>query len=154
MIRNPPDVEGIVQLENLWMLPGIRHGFATRWGHLENVVPPSIARLKQVHGANVLILPQQLEDRFQFMETNKNLWPHADGLITNCPEVTVAVAVAEVNRYTRQPIELRDERISSIRVSGAFDAGDIDGFVAALQDLYPLEARRAPDGHLILTAPG
>ena len=95
MIRNPPDVEGIVQLENLWMLPGIRHGFATRWGHLENVVPPSIARLKQVHGANVLILPQQLEDRFQFMETNKNLWPHADGLITNCPEVTVAVAVAD-----------------------------------------------------------
>ncbi|MGK2257020.1 MAG: transmembrane sensor, partial [Brevundimonas sp.] len=66
----------------------------------------------------------------------------------------IAVAVAEVNRYTRQPIELRDERISSIRVSGAFDAGDIDGFVAALQDLYPLEARRAPDGHLILTAPG
>lgn len=66
----------------------------------------------------------------------------------------IAVAVAEVNRYTRQPIELRDEKISSIRVSGAFDAGDIEGFVAALQDLYPLEAQRAPDGHLILSSPG
>ena len=63
MIHNPPDAEGIVQLENLWALPGIQHGFATRCGHLEDVVPTPIARLKQIHGANVLILPQELEER-------------------------------------------------------------------------------------------
>ena len=95
MIHNPPDAEGIVQLENLWALPGIQHGFATRCGHLEDVVPTPIARLKQIHGANVLILPQELEERSKFFETSANLRPHADGLITNCPEITIAVAVAD-----------------------------------------------------------
>lgn len=65
----------------------------------------------------------------------------------------IAVAVAEVNRYSPSPVELRDDRISAIRVSGVFDAGDVDGFVAALRDLYALEANRAPDGHLVLTGP-
>lgn len=67
-------------------------------------------------------------------------------------ETPVAVAVAEVNRYSRHPIELRDATVSSIRVSGVFDAGDVDGFVAALQDLYPLDASRSKDGHIVLTA--
>ncbi|WP_420469935.1 FecR family protein [Brevundimonas sp. FT23042] len=66
----------------------------------------------------------------------------------------IAVAVAEVNRYTRQPIQLRDASISTIRVSGVFNAGDIDGFVAALRDLYSLEVRRSDDGRVVLTAPG
>ncbi len=65
----------------------------------------------------------------------------------------IAVAVAEVNRYSPSPVELRDDRISTIRVSGVFDAGDVDAFVAALRDLYALEATRAPDGHLVLTGP-
>ena len=66
-------------------------------------------------------------------------------------ETPIGVAVAEVNRYTRHPIELRAGDISSIRVSGVFDAGDVDGFVAALRDLYPLEAERAEDGHIVLS---
>jgi transmembrane sensor len=64
----------------------------------------------------------------------------------------ISVAVAEVNRYSREPIELRDPRISEIRVSGIFNAGDIDGFVAALTDLYPLEATRSPDGRIVLAS--
>lgn len=66
----------------------------------------------------------------------------------------IAAAVAEVNRYTETPIELRDPRVSSVRVSGAFNAGDVDGFVAALHDLYDLQATRAADGRVILSAPG
>nr|WP_314434026.1 FecR domain-containing protein [uncultured Brevundimonas sp.] len=66
----------------------------------------------------------------------------------------IAAAVAEVNRYTTTPIELRDAQVSSVRVSGAFNAGDIDGFVAALRDLYALEATTSDDGHVVLSAPG
>ena len=58
--------------------------------------------------------------------------------------------MAEVNRYSRDPIELRDDRISSILVSGVFNAGDIDGFVAALSDLYALQATKAEDGRIVL----
>lgn len=66
----------------------------------------------------------------------------------------ISEAVAEVNRYTPDPIELRDDSIASIPVSGVFNAGDVDGFVAALTDLYRLQATRSPDGGLILTGPG
>jgi len=72
-----------------------------------------------------------------------------DGRLTfeNTP---IAAAVAEVNRYSAKPIELRDQRVSSIHVSGVFNAGDIDGFVAALRDLYHLEAVTAADGVKII----
>jgi transmembrane sensor len=65
-------------------------------------------------------------------------------------DTPISVAVAEVNRYSLEPIELRDPRISEIRVSGVFNAGDIDGFVAALTDLYPLKATRGADGRIVL----
>lgn len=62
----------------------------------------------------------------------------------------LGLAVAEMNRYAAKPIELDDARISTVRVSGVFNAGDIDGFAAALQDLYPLHAERMGDGRLRL----
>lgn len=95
MIHTLPDTEGIIQLKNLWDLPGIRHGFATRRGHLEDVVPRPVARLKQPHGVDVLILPREREGRSQFLEAKANLRPHADGLITDRPGATVAIAVAD-----------------------------------------------------------
>ncbi|WP_312573050.1 FecR domain-containing protein [Brevundimonas sp.] len=63
----------------------------------------------------------------------------------------IASAVAEVNRYSPAPIELRDPGISTIEVSGVFNSGDTEGFIAALQDLYPLQAERLSDGRVILT---
>lgn len=63
----------------------------------------------------------------------------------------ISVAVAEVNRYSLEPIEVQDARVSEIRVSGVFNAGDIDGFVAALTDLYPLQASRSDDGRIVLS---
>lgn len=65
----------------------------------------------------------------------------------------ISIAVAEVNRYSLEPIELRDRRISNIRISGIFNAGDTDGFVAALSDLYQLEVTTSVDGRTILGAP-
>ena len=97
--------------------------------------------LKQISTSNVA----QLVPRKIFQTGITRL-----GSFENTP---IAAAVAEVNRYSSKPIELRDQRISSIRVSGAFNTGDVDGFVAALRDLYHLEAVTAADGHLILSGP-
>lgn len=65
--------------------------------------------------------------------------------------VPIRTAVAEVNRYSARKVELRAPNIADIAVSGAFDAGDVDGFVAALEDLYPVAAERRPDGTVILS---
>lgn len=66
-------------------------------------------------------------------------------------ETPIAQAVAEMNRYSRAPIELRDDRVSSVLVSGVFNAGDTEGFVAALTDLYALEVTRGDDGRAVLS---
>lgn len=64
----------------------------------------------------------------------------------------ITIAVAEVNRYSRTLIVLQDARLASVPVSGVFNVGDIDGFVAALSDLYGLEATPADDGRIRLSA--
>jgi transmembrane sensor len=59
-------------------------------------------------------------------------------------------AIAEVNRYSPTKIELRAGAVSGIPVSGAFDAGDLDGFVSAVTELYPIAASPAEDGVIVL----
>ncbi len=64
-------------------------------------------------------------------------------------------AVAEVNRYSKTRIELRAGEVADIPVSGAFDAGDVDGFVSAVTELYPVDVGRSADNVILLRdAPG
>jgi len=46
--------------------------------------------------------------------------------------VTLAEAVAEFNRYNRRQLVIEDPGIAGLRIGGAFDATDLDSFVAAL----------------------
>jgi len=66
-------------------------------------------------------------------------------------ETPIDEAVAEVNRYSPRRIDLRAPEFAAIPVSGVFDTGDVDGFVAALTDLYPLRATRSADGTIVLS---
>ena len=46
--------------------------------------------------------------------------------------VTLAEAVAEFNRYNRRQLVIDDPGVAELRIGGAFDATDLDSFVAAL----------------------
>ncbi len=50
----------------------------------------------------------------------------------------LAVVVAELNRYSRHPIRLRDQRLSALPVSGVFKVGQPEGFMEAMTALYPV----------------
>ncbi|HQR88865.1 MAG TPA: hypothetical protein PLH31_06295 [Caulobacter sp.] len=63
---------------------------------------------------------------------------------------TVEAAVAEVNRYSRTKVVLEAPTIARIAVSGAFNTGDVDGFVSALTELYPVVAERTPTGQIVI----
>jgi transmembrane sensor len=63
---------------------------------------------------------------------------------------TVETAVAEVNRYSHAKVVLQAPAIASITVSGAFNTGDVDGFVSALTELYPVVAERTPSGQIVI----
>ena len=52
----------------------------------------------------------------------------------------LSTAIAEVNRYSRTPIELQASGLAQVEVSGVFDAGDTAGFVSAVTALYPVRA--------------
>ncbi|MFC5373637.1 FecR family protein [Brevundimonas faecalis] len=61
-----------------------------------------------------------------------------EGLIEFNDE-SLAAAVAELNRYNRHPIRLRDERLRTLSVSGVFKAGRPEGFMEAMSALYPVQ---------------
>jgi transmembrane sensor len=47
--------------------------------------------------------------------------------------VTLAEAVGEFNRYNRRQLVIADPALAQLRIGGAFDATDLDSFVAALR---------------------
>ena len=89
------DIEAVLQLDNLAALEGVAHGFESRWGELGSVTGSSAARLHQVHGSEVLTLPEDRAAWDQFRADDPQARPPADALITDQEEVTVAVSVAD-----------------------------------------------------------
>ena len=63
-------------------------------------------------------------------------------------DLTLAGAVAEMNRYSPVQINVIDADLAGIRINGMFRAGEQDAFVTALQDYFPISARR--DGALAI----
>ena len=135
MIRALPDAEGVLQLENLHAVPGVRHGFATRRGRLQDVAPAPAARLRQVHGAEVLALPQDADARNPFYRTTVEERPPADALMSDAPGATVAIAVADC-----LPLLFADRRARAVAAVHAgwrgLVAGVIENTVAALESQY------------------
>ena len=51
--------------------------------------------------------------------------------------------VREINRYSKNKLVVDDdERLDGIQIGGVFKAGSTDSFVAAVEELYPVQARR------------
>ncbi|MBO9378356.1 DUF4880 domain-containing protein [Sphingomonas histidinilytica] len=67
----------------------------------------------------------------------------------NFKDMPLAQAIAEVNRYTRQPLRLAGSRFAAVPVNGTFETGDTDTFVAAVTALFPLAAQPTRDGILL-----
>jgi len=63
---------------------------------------------------------------------------------------TVARAIAELNRYSDQPIVATDETVRQMRLSGVFRIGQPERFSAVIQELLPLEVRRGAQGEILL----
>jgi transmembrane sensor len=62
---------------------------------------------------------------------------------------TLGNAVARVNRYTDRNI-LIDPAIADIRVSGVFNAGDVDSFVSAVTSYFPIQASVTGKNYILL----
>ncbi|MDB5581651.1 MAG: anti-FecI sigma factor FecR [Bradyrhizobium sp.] len=59
----------------------------------------------------------------------------------------LAIAAERINRYSDEKIVIGDAASARMLVSGAFNAGDTEGFVDGVSALYPLRAKR--EGNVI-----
>ncbi|MDB6091613.1 MAG: hypothetical protein JWN85_4397 [Gammaproteobacteria bacterium] len=75
-------------------------------------------------------------------------WENGELVFENEPLSTV---VARVSRYGAHPIIISDEQTSSLRISGVFHEGDVDGFVSTIVSYLPVRAE-ARDGSIRLSA--
>lgn len=73
-------------------------------------------------------------------------WRHGKLVFDDTP---VSEAVAEMARYTHEAI-LLGPGVETIRVSGVFAEGDLEGFVSALESYYPVRLEREATGQLKL----
>ena len=65
----------------------------------------------------------------------------------------LSTALAEVNRYSPTMIQLDEPSLRQAPVSGVFDTGDTEAFVAAISDLFGLEVAARDDKQILLRAP-
>ncbi len=68
-------------------------------------------------------------------------------------ETSLAVAIAEINRYSREKIRLDDGVDGRTVVSGVFDTGDPTAFAGTVAALYDLRTSVRPDGEIVMTRP-
>lgn len=66
---------------------------------------------------------------------------------------TLAVAIAEVGRYTPVKFEIADERLKDLRIGGLFKAGDVDGLLATLKENFNIDSERLDAERVLLKAP-
>ncbi|MDG2520530.1 FecR domain-containing protein [Caulobacter segnis] len=66
-------------------------------------------------------------------------------------ETPLQAAVGEVNRYSQQKVELADEGLEDVKVSGVFKTGDTAAFASAIATLYRLELEA--DGRTVRLRP-
>ena len=64
----------------------------------------------------------------------------------------LAVAVAEVSRYTPVEFVIEDENLQQVRVAGLFKAGDVAGFLSSIQANFDIVYERADDQTIVLSA--
>ena len=65
-------------------------------------------------------------------------------------DVSLAEAVAELNRYSRRKILLNEHVDAERVVNGVFSAGDPSDFIAAASSLYGLKSTKKPNGDIEL----
>jgi transmembrane sensor len=75
-------------------------------------------------------------------------WEKGEIVFDNEP---LASVIQRMNRYGTRRIVVGDEQAASLRISGVFHEGDVDGFVSTIAAYLPVRARERPDGEVVLT---
>ncbi|MDD2700998.1 MAG: FecR family protein [Sideroxydans sp.] len=116
-------------------------GGATRVAVLEGEVQVSLARTEPVHlrGGEQLDYRQGVVSAIVPANAAEvTAWLNGRLIFRDTP---LREVVDQINRYHSRPIELRDDRLAGLRVSGEFNSNDREGLIDALKVLLALDSR-------------
>jgi transmembrane sensor len=77
-------------------------------------------------------------------------WRHHQLEFVNEP---LSMVIANVNRYSRRPVQLADPRLGRLMFTGTVNTTNIDGWIGALPHVFPLQVSRFAD-HVVLSSAG
>ncbi len=66
-------------------------------------------------------------------------------------DTPLAEAVAEINRYSPDPITVGDPELGRLRINGRFRTSEPQAFLGAVVAYFPVEAHRTASGETVLT---
>jgi transmembrane sensor len=97
-------------------------------------------------GERLVASPAALKPEVTKIDTSKaTSW--REGYVT-FEDTPLTDAIAEMNRYSTVRIVPEDEKLSSLRITGLFRAGQQARFTEALQVYFPIDAKR--EGNVIV----
>jgi transmembrane sensor len=75
-------------------------------------------------------------------------WRHHQLEFVNEP---LSMVIANVNRYSRRPLQLADPQLGQLMFTGTVNTTNIDGWIGALPHVFPLQVSRFAD-HVVLSS--
>lgn len=75
-----------------------------------------------------------------------NAWEAGHLIFDGAP---LGEVVEQVDRYTNKPLQV-DPAVADLRISGAFNAGDVASFVDAITSYFPVQASTSTDDRIVL----
>jgi len=60
--------------------------------------------------------------------------------------------VADVGRYTARDIQIADPALEELRITGTVLEHNLDGWLASLEEAFPLTVTRNSDGTIVITS--
>ena len=109
--------------------------------------PASMDRIALDAGQQLVISSRASPSVTRVNVDHATAWESGQLIFEDEPLSTV---IARVSRYGERPILIDDERISSLRISGVFHEGDVDGFLSTLVSYLPVRAQQGRDGSVRL----
>ncbi|HYJ52579.1 MAG TPA: FecR domain-containing protein [Allosphingosinicella sp.] len=89
--------------------------------------------------------------RIRALSRGETSWPSR---MLEFDDAPLAEAAALVNRYGRPQLRFAEADIGRLRVSGAYRAGDVEGFARSVALAFGLRLVAQADGSMLLTRPG
>ena len=108
----------------------------------------SLARIDLDPGEQLVMSSDSLPKVSHVDVERVTAWERGEIVFDNEP---LASVIQRMNRYGPRHIIVGDDLAGSLRISGVFHEGDVDGFVSTIAAYLSIRAHERPDGDVVLT---